>query len=353
MAVLEGAAATFVAAREVGMLATADAAGAPSVVPVCYAWDGAELWIALDAKPKQMRDPLRLRRARDIQARPQVAFAVHDYLAGAWDQLAHVLIRGEARIVMPGETGHAAAIDLLRAKYAEYRRMPIETRPAIAIRPSRVTAWGAVAERAVRPATLEATIPGRRSVRRFSDRPVAREQVERVLEAARWAPSPHGRQPWRFMVLTQPTTKAHLALAMGEEWQATLAQDGEPPDVVAKRMAISRERIRSAPVIIVPCLYLVDLDQYPDPERQAAETTMAVQSLGAAIQNMLLCAYQAGLDMGWMCAPLFCQSVVQAALALPADWLPQALLPLGYAAADPKRRPRRPLEDLVRWDSQT
>jgi len=350
MTQLAGSAAAFVAARDVGMLATANAAGMPSVVPVCYAWDGTDLWIALDAKPKQVSDPLRLRRVRDIQARPQVALAVHDYLAGAWAQLAHVLIRGEAHIVMPGAESHTAAVELLRAKYPEYRAMPIDARPAIAIRPAHVTAWGAVAERAMRPATLEAVIPGRRSVRRFSDREVARDQVERILDAARWFPSPHGCQLWRFAVLTRPETKAHLAQAMGVEWQATLAQDGESPAVVAQRMEVSRERIRSAPVLIVPCLYLADLDPYPDSERQAAETTMAVQSLGAAIQNMLLSAYQAGLDMGWMCAPLFCQTVVQAALDLPVGWLPQALLPLGYAAADPKHRPRRPLDELVRWD---
>ncbi len=79
---------------------------------------------------------------------------------------------------------------------------------------------------------------------------------------------------------------------------------------------------------------------------------MAVQSLGAAIQNMLLTAYHTGLDMGWMCAPLFCGDVVQRTLELPAAWLPHALLPLGYAAADPKRRPHRPADELSWWDGE-
>lgn len=347
---LEGAALDFVVARQVGMLATANAAGTPTAVPVCYAWDGAEIWIALDAKPKRNADPMRLRRVRDIQAQPQVTLLVQDYLPHAWDQLAHVIVHATARVVLPSAPGHAAALALLRAKYPQYLTMPLDARPAIALRPATVRAWGAVEARAHRPATLEATIPGRRSVRRFTNRPVARAQIQTILNAARWAPSPHGRQPWRFAVLTQQPTKEHLAAAMGAEWEATLAQDGEAPEVVARRMAASRTRIRTAPVIIVPCLYLADLDQYPDPERQAAETTMAIQSLGAAIQNMLLVAYHNGLDMGWMCAPLFCQSVVQHALDLPTDWLPHALLPLGYAAADPQRRPRRPLDELVRWD---
>jgi coenzyme F420-0:L-glutamate ligase/coenzyme F420-1:gamma-L-glutamate ligase len=190
-------------------------------------------------------------------------------------------------------------------------------------------------------------IRGRRSVRAFRDEPLSRAQVEAVLEAARWAPSPHGRQPWRFVVVASPEAKARLADAMGEEWRRQLALDGQDAATIALRHQKSRERITGAPVVIVPCLYLEDLDVYPDPERQAAETTMAVQSLGCAVQNMLLAAYAQGFDGGWMCAPLFCQPTVRAALGLADTLHPHALIPLGYPARDPVRRPRRPLEELV------
>jgi nitroreductase len=100
-------------------------------------------------------------------------------------------------------------------------------------------------------------------------------------------------------------------------------------------------------VLIMPCLYLDDLDQYPDPDRQAAETTMAIQSLGAAIQNLLLGVYAAGLDAGWMCAPLFCPDVARDALGLDAALVPHALLTIGYAAKDPVRRDRLPLDRLI------
>ena len=348
--VLAGVVATFVAARSVGRLATVSAAGQPHTIPVCYAWDGADIWIALDAKPKRVADVTRLRRVRNILAHPQAALVVDDYLDD-WTQLAHVLIEGTARLVAPEAAGHTAAIALLRAKYPQYAVMPIEANPAIALHPTHVVSWGAVETRAARPASLEATVPGRRSVRRFAATPVTREQIARVIDAARWAPSPHGRQPWRFMVLTQQVTKDRLADAMGDEWQATLAQDGEPPEIVAQRLEQSRQRIRSAPAIIIPCLYLDDLDHYPDMGRQQAEATMAIQSLGASIQNMLLMAYHDGLDMGWMCAPLFCQEIVQRALDLPAGWQPHALLPLGFASAEPRRRPHRPMADLTRWDA--
>jgi F420 biosynthesis protein FbiB-like protein len=194
-------------------------------------------------------------------------------------------------------------------------------------------------------------ITGRRSVRAFRPDPVRRAQLEQILEAARWAPSPHGRQPWRFAVITQAATKLRLAEAMGEDWRRQLSLDGQDAATIAVRFRKSHARIVAAPAIIIPCLYLNDLDVYPDAERQAAETTMAIQSLGCAIQNMLLTAYALGLDSGWMCAPLFCQATVQAALDLSADLLPHALIPIGYAAQDPVRRPRRPLDELVvRWE---
>ncbi len=252
---LEGDAAIFVANRKVGMLATGDANGQPSAIPVCYDWDGAELWIALDAKPKRFADPLRLQRVRNILARPEVTMVVQDYLDD-WSQLAYVLIRGSARIVPPDDPAHAPAVARLRAKYPHYLRMPIATTPAIAIRPSHVVRWGALQARANRPADFESAIIGRRSVRRFAPTPVGREQIERIVAAAGYAPSPHGSQPWRFAVLSRDTTKEALAEAMGADWVATLAQDGEPAAVVAARLTSSRERIRGAPAIIVPCLYL-------------------------------------------------------------------------------------------------
>jgi F420 biosynthesis protein FbiB-like protein len=150
------------------------------------------------------------------------------------------------------------------------------------------------------------------------------------------------------VVLTNEQPKQRLAAAMGLEWQRTLAMDGEPEEVIQIRLEKSRERIRSAPALVLVCLYLEDLDHYPDPARQQAEEVMAIQSLGAAIQNMLLAAYTVGLDCGWMCAPLFCPDTVCDALDLDGSRLiPHALITVGYAAQDPRRRPHRPLDELI------
>jgi coenzyme F420-0:L-glutamate ligase/coenzyme F420-1:gamma-L-glutamate ligase len=338
--------AAFLVRQRVARLATADAAGAPHAVPVCFAYSGGGIFIALDDKPKDV-PPARLKRVRNILENPSVAL-VADRYAEDWSLLAFVMVRGRAELVEPGTEEHASAVRLLRGKYHQYEEMRIEDNPVISIRPERVASWGALdAPNGVEPAVLDA-VRGRRSVRRYLPKEVAPDLVDAVLEAGRWAPSPHGRQPWRFAVVTKEETKERLARAMGEEWRANLEMDGQAPEVVERRLQGSRRRLLDAPVLVLLCLYLDDLDIYPDAGRQESETTMAVQSLGAAAQNMLLAAYDLGLDAGWMCAPLFCPAEVVEALGLDPTLVPHALLTLGYAEGDPpKRRGRRPLDDLV------
>ncbi len=103
---------------------------------------------------------------------------------------------------------------------------------------------------ATRTGDLASLLQGRRSVRQYQTRPVARELVEQVLEAARWAPSPHGRQPWRFVVITRQEVKAQLTERMGETWQRQLQMDGQAAEIVAIRKEKSRQRILGAPAII-------------------------------------------------------------------------------------------------------
>jgi PPOX class probable F420-dependent enzyme len=336
----------FLVRQRVARLATADAEGRPHAVPVCFAYAPGAVYIALDEKPKNV-PPARLRRVRNILDNPRVAL-ISDRYTEDWETLAFVMVRGRAGLLEPGAGEHAAAVRLLRGKYHQYETMRIEENPVIVVRPEGVASWGALDRAETSEPPVLGAIRGRRSVRRYLPKGVPEAAVERVMEAARWAPSPHGRQPWRFAVVTKEETKERLAGAMGEEWRANLQMDGQDADVVEKRLRGSRRRLLDAPVLVVLCLYTEQLDAYPDPVRQEGEITMAVQSLGAAAQNALLAAYDVGLDAGWMCAPLFAPKKVVEALRLDPRLVPHALLTLGYAEGDPpKRRGRLPLEDLV------
>ncbi|MGB1249946.1 MAG: nitroreductase family protein [Candidatus Promineifilaceae bacterium] len=172
----------------------------------------------------------------------------------------------------------------------------------------------------------------RRSIRRYENRPIPKPLIEQLLEAAIWAPSAHNRQPWRFAVITQFATKHKLATAMGNRLRRDLEADSVPETVIAKDVNRSYSRITEAPVLILVCLSMADMDVYNDERRNAHEWTMAVQSTAMAAQNLLLAAHAQELGACWMCAPLFVPDLVRDTLALSADWHPQALITLGYPA---------------------
>jgi PPOX class probable F420-dependent enzyme len=128
----------FLEARRVGHLATADAGAAPHVVPVCFACCDTTLYITIDAKPKGAAAGLK--RLRNIMANPRAAF-IADRYDEDWSRLGWVMLRGAAEILDAGAE-HDCAQALLRARYAQYRAMPIEALPVIALRIARVTFWG-------------------------------------------------------------------------------------------------------------------------------------------------------------------------------------------------------------------
>lgn len=192
------------------------------------------------------------------------------------------------------------------------------------------------------------TLLDRRSIRRYTDQPIPRDLIERLLFAAIWAPNAHNRQPWRFAVVTQAETQQRLAEAMAQRWEKDLLADGADPAYTQRRAAISRARITSAGALVLGCLTMSEMDRYPDPERQRLEWLMAAQSLALALGNLLLASHHERLAACWMCAPLFAPDLVRSTLDLPADWEPQALVTLGYAA-ETRIQTRRPLSEVVCW----
>ncbi|HKZ85442.1 MAG TPA: nitroreductase family protein [Anaerolineae bacterium] len=191
--------------------------------------------------------------------------------------------------------------------------------------------------------TLLAIIRSRRSIRRYRLDLVPRGTIDRLLEAATWAPSAHNRQPWRFAVITSLETRRRLATAMGDRLRADRTRDGDPRDAIERDVKRSYERIVNAPLVIVTCLSMRDMDRYPDERRASAERTMAVQSVAMAVQNLLLTAHALGLGACWMCAPLFCPDTVRETLRLPDDWEVQALITIGMPTDEGKPRGREPI----------
>ena len=129
----------FVADARIGHLATADSTGLPFVVPVCFVLLGSTLYSVLDEKPKRAQLS-NLRRVRNVVENPRAALVVDRYDED-WSRLGFALMRGQARLVEPGPE-QAEAVAALREKYAQYRAMRLDHRPALAIDVEHVSTWG-------------------------------------------------------------------------------------------------------------------------------------------------------------------------------------------------------------------
>jgi len=140
MEALSPSVAGFIAEGRVGRLGTADAAGQPLVVPICYAFDGESLFSAIDAKPKTTA-PRGLKRIRNLQDNPKVSVVIDRYDED-WRKLRYVIIQGRAELLTEGGD-FSRGIDLLLAKYPQYRDMGLNRGSGlmIKVKPDRVTQW--------------------------------------------------------------------------------------------------------------------------------------------------------------------------------------------------------------------
>jgi nitroreductase len=208
---------------------------------------------------------------------------------------------------------------------------------------------------------LMETIRGRRSVRSFLPRAVPEDLVERLCEAARWAPSAGNRQPFRVLVVDDATLKEAMA---GEvravvERIVAAARPDRAPDLATYLENFSH--FVTAPVVLAvvfrqgPDLLALGrkagvADPAVDGQRMLVD---AVSSASAAIQNLLLAAHTLGLGACWMTGPLVAADGLRRCLEVTKGWEIAALVPVGYADEEPQPPKRRPLQRLIQRRSAT
>ncbi len=198
------------------------------------------------------------------------------------------------------------------------------------------------------PQRVPAFVLARRSIRAFAPDPVPRTALDAFVEAACIAPAPHHSRPWRFVIVDTDDAKQALARGMGARWRADLRADALPEDRIDDLVEASHRKLTTAPALVLGCLTWDGLDRYPDAQRQAAEWGMALLSLGAAVENLMLAVADAGYASCWVAAPIFCPIEARDALALPETWRPQALVLVGRAdtGIPTRTRPPVPLDEL-------
>lgn len=162
----------------------------------------------------------------------------------------------------------------------------------------------------------------RYSCRLYDSKPVSREQIEQVLEAARVAPSAVNAQPWHFVVVTQSPLRENIAACYSRPWLGT------------------------APVIIVAC------GDHSLSWRRADGKDHCDIDMAIAIDHITLAATDLGLATCWICK--FDAMKCAEHLKLPSHISPVAMIPLGYPAdnvVDSERHlKRKTLDEIVRWE---
>jgi coenzyme F420-0:L-glutamate ligase/coenzyme F420-1:gamma-L-glutamate ligase len=172
------------------------------------------------------------------------------------------------------------------------------------------------------------------------------EMVVRAVEAGVWAANAHNSQPWFFIVVVDHEVKKRLLDEMAEQWLEDLIGDGVPRENAVKVVEAGKERSMRASALIVACLSMREMETYWDSGRSRLEYIMGVQSLAAALQNILLALHSMGYGACWRCSPLFAPEAVRKVLEMPDDVEPQALVEVGLKGLE-THGVRKPLKDVV------
>lgn len=202
-------------------------------------------------------------------------------------------------------------------------------------------------------------IQGRKSIRRFKQTPVSDEDVKMILDAGRFAPSSNNSQPWRFCVIRDRALLKNMADAAREMVDRMLpyAEDEKQAQRLAAYKSSYYTFFENAPVVIAVFMEKKDsagTDQLLARMGYSAEDIMrlrpmpGLQSVSAAVQNMLLAVHALGYGSCWMTGPLVAQEAFEKLLGYAKDEFITALLPIGVPDENPPARNRKPLEELMK-----
>jgi nitroreductase len=189
-----------------------------------------------------------------------------------------------------------------------------------------------------------------RAIRRWTDEPVDPEVIEKIIQAACWAPSGSNSQPWGFLVVTDDAIRERLAAAIREMFASRFGGDmpnaDEIEDPTTRRMMRGAfnlfDNFAAAPVWIIPCLVR--------PESPAPSGLLAGSSIYPSIQNMMLAARAEGLGTVLTTPQDGIMDELRAELNIPENALPVAVIPMGHPNANFGPVTRRPLENFLHWN---
>lgn len=191
----------------------------------------------------------------------------------------------------------------------------------------------------------------RRSIRKFTDKPVSEEDMAEIIQSGIKAPSSKNRQPWKYIVVQGGAKEEMLGAfrrgILREEHGSALLPQSRQHLVTAKHTV---DIMAQAPVIVFVVNSLgKSISDAQTPEERISEICN-VQSIGASIENMLLAATEKGIGSLWICDIFFAYEELCKWLGSKGQLI--AAVAFGYPDEFPEERPRRKVEDTVEWRGQ-
>jgi F420 biosynthesis protein FbiB-like protein len=181
----------------------------------------------------------------------------------------------------------------------------------------------------------------------FSDKHVERDMVEQCIEIARWAPSAHNGQFWRYILLGKNKLRNDLIEKMNKKLREDLTVDGMTEQEIQEKIEKTKNNFIKSPYLILLCLDNKNLSKYNDVERDQNEFIMGIQSTSASAIYLLLAFEVYGLASCWYCAPLFAKEVISDTLKLPSSFIPLAFFTVGYPLHEVNAPERKPLKEII------
>jgi len=180
-------------------------------------------------------------------------------------------------------------------------------------------------------------IAARRSIKRFTDRAVAREEIERLLDAAVLAPNHRMTEPWHFYILGEASRRRYGEVLGGRK--ARKVVDPEAADAVRRKVADENAAL--------PAVIAVAIRQDENPEIREEDYAAAMM----AVQNILLVATSMGLGTHVKTGAVMDDPGARAAVGVPGDERIVALINLGEPADVPAPKPRTGARERTVWVS--
>ncbi len=200
-------------------------------------------------------------------------------------------------------------------------------------------------------------IAGRKSIRRFKDQPVPDEDIRKILDAGRLAPSANNTQPWSFLVIKNKEKLRMMAGAVRDmvDKMIPFAEDDKQAQRLAAYKGTYYTFFEKAPVVIAVFMEGYDAGTekllarmgYPAEDIKRLRPVPGLQSVAAAIEHMLLATHALGYGACWMTGPLVAQEAFEKLLGYGKEKFIAALLPVGVPDEDPQARSRKALGEVM------